>query len=372
MRKVLIVGGGFGGMATAIRFREAGCEVDLIDLDPNWKPYGAGITITGPTLRAYQRMGLIDEIRAEGAITNGSKIFRYDGLFLHELDEPPLEEGLPATGGIMRPVLHQIMQRKLRAVGGANVRLGLTVDTLIDDASGVEVRFSDGTSGRYDLVVGSDSIFSKVRKLRFPHMSPTQFTGQGCWRIVTPRPPGLERGEFYFGHRNPAGITPCGRDSVYLWVLTEDPVHEFIPESEQHDRLRAHLASFGGNVAWMRDRMTKDTWINYRPLEAGLQPRPWYNGRVVLLGDACHATTPHLASGAGMAVESAIVLVEEVLKSGRSLSEGLAAYEERRFERCKFIIETSISVGQMQLAGAGPQEVGARLGAGLHKLAEPF
>jgi 2-polyprenyl-6-methoxyphenol hydroxylase-like FAD-dependent oxidoreductase len=101
-------------------------------------------------------------------------------------------------------------------------------------------------------------------------------------------------------------------------------------------------------------------------------PRPWHRGRVVLLGDACHATTPHLASGAGMAVESAIVLVAEVLKSGRSTVEGLAAYEERRFERCQFIIDTSVGVGRMQLAGAGPEQVGAMLGAGLHRLAEPF
>ena len=372
MRKVLIVGGGFGGMATAIRFREAGCDVDLVDVDPNWRPYGAGITITGPTLRAYRHLGLIEDIRRGGAITSGSKIFRFDGQFLRALDEPPLEEGLPATGGIMRPVLHQLMQRKLEAVGGAKVRLGVTVDALKDSAGGVEVRFSDGEQGSYDLVVGADGIFSRVRKLRFPHMSPTQFTGQGCWRIVTPTPPGLDQGEFYLGHRNPAGITPCGENQVYLWVLTEDPNHDYIPESEQHERLRAHLADFGGSVGWMRDHMSADTWINYRPLEAGLQPRPWYDGRVVLLGDACHATTPHLASGAGMAVESAIVLVEELLRPGRTVQEGLAAYEERRFDRCKFVVETSIGVGQMQLAGAGPEAVGARLGAGLHRLAEPF
>jgi 2-polyprenyl-6-methoxyphenol hydroxylase-like FAD-dependent oxidoreductase len=372
MMKVLVVGGGFAGMATAIRFREAGCEVDLVDLDPNWRPYGAGITITGPTLRAYRHLGLIDDIKAAGAITSGSKIFRYDGTFLRELDEPPLEEGLPATGGIMRPLLHQIMQRKLKAVGGATVHLGVTVDALEDDADGVEVRFSDGRSGRYALVIGSDGIFSKVRKLLFPHMAPTKFTGQGCWRIVTRRPPGLDRGEFYFGHRNPAGITACGPDSVYLWVLTEDREHAFIPEDQLHERLRQHIADFGGNAGWMREQMTKDTWINYRPLEAGLQPRPWYRGRVVLLGDACHATTPHLASGAGIAVESAIVLAEEALRPGRSVVEGLAAYEARRFERCRHVVESSIAVGNLQLSGAGPEQVGGLIGKALHQLAEPF
>jgi 2-polyprenyl-6-methoxyphenol hydroxylase-like FAD-dependent oxidoreductase len=371
MQNVLVVGGGFGGMAAAIRFREAGCKVDLVDLDPNWRPYGAGITITGATLRAYRRMGLLEELKSQGAITNGSRILRFDGTYLNELDEPALEEGLPATGGILRPVLHQIMQRKLQAVGGADVRLGITVDALDDGVEGVDVTFSDGSRRRYDLVVGADGIFSKVRKLAFPHMGSPRFTGQGCWRITGRRPPGFDRGEFYLGHKNPAGITACGTDSVYLWVLTEDREQLRVPESEMHDRLRAHIADFGGNVAWLRDRMTPDTWINYRPLEGALQPRPWYTGRVVLLGDACHATTPHLASGAGIAVESAIVLAEEVLQPGRSV-EAARPYEERRFERCRHVVETSLAVGQMQLDGAPPHEVGARIGQGVHKLAQPF
>ena len=104
--RILIVGGGIGGMAAAIKLSEQGESVDLIDLDPDWKVYGAGITITGPTLRAYKHLDVVDDIAREGAITNKTKIFKFDGTFLRELDEPALEEGLPATGGIMRPVLH--------------------------------------------------------------------------------------------------------------------------------------------------------------------------------------------------------------------------------------------------------------------------
>lgn len=369
--RILVVGGGVGGMAAAIRLREAAHAVDLIDLDPAWKVYGAGITITGPTLRAYRRLGLLDAIKAEGAITSGSRIFRYDGTWLQDLDEPALEAGLPATGGILRPVLHRIMQRRIKELG-VTVRLGLSVTALDEEAAGVTVRFTDNTQARYDLVIGADGIFSRVRRLAFPHSVPTAFTGQGCWRITTPRPPGLERGEFYLGHRNPAGITPCGPDSVYLWVLTEDREHQYVPESEMHARLRVHLAEFGGNVAWMRDQMTPDTWINYRPLEAALQPRPWHSERIVLLGDACHATTPHLASGAGMAVESAVVLSEELARPGRSLSEALVAYEARRFERCRDVVETSLAVGALQLAGGSAEKVGEMIGGALHRLAQPF
>jgi 2-polyprenyl-6-methoxyphenol hydroxylase-like FAD-dependent oxidoreductase len=367
----LIVGGGIGGMAAAIALAKTGVTVTLIDIDPEWRVYGAGITITGPTLRAYKRLGLIDAIKAQGAITNGSKIFRYDGLFLNALDEPALEEGLPATGGIMRPVLHAIMQAQVRALE-INVTLGISVDALENMGQGVDVRFSDGSSGTFDLVIGADGIFSKVRSIAFPNAVLPQPTGQGCWRITMPRPPEFDRGEMYFGHANTAGITACADDQVYMWMLTKGSPSDWIPEAEQHDRLAAHMADFGGNIAWMRDRMTSQTWINYRPLEAAIQPAPWANGRIVLVGDAAHATTPHLASGAGIAVEDGIVLAEELTVPGRSVEESLAHYTARREPRCRDVVETSIAVGTMQLAGAGPQEVGKLIGGALHRLAAPF
>jgi 2-polyprenyl-6-methoxyphenol hydroxylase-like FAD-dependent oxidoreductase len=368
---VLIVGGGIGGMAAAIALAERGVAVELIDLDPDWRVYGAGITITGPTLRAYKHLGMVGDIAAQGAITNGSRVFRFDGEHLHDLDEPALEEGLPATGGIMRPVLHGIMQARVRALN-IPVRLGVTVNALDHRDDGVDVTFSDRSAGRYDLVVGADSVFSTVRKIAFPHMGEAEATGQGCWRISIRRPPGLDRGEFYFGHRYPAGITPCGQDAVYMWMLTPHVEREhFMQEAELFDTLKANLAPFGGSAGWIRDNMTHSNWINYRPLAARLQPRPWSMGRIVLLGDAVHATTPHLASGAGMAVESAIVLAEELARAG-NVAAALDAYEERRFSRCRDVVETSISVGRLQLEGGGPDEIGAKIGAALHRLAGPF
>jgi len=369
--KALIVGGGIGGMAAAIALSERGVAVDLIDLDPQWRVYGAGITITGPTLRAYRRLGLLDAIKAQGAITTKTRLFRYDGTHIKDLDEPVIEEGLPATGGIMRPVLHKIMQQRVQHLN-IPVRLGLTVDALTNVDDGVAVTFSDGSQGRYDLVVGADSVFSKVRELAFPHMGPAQPTGQGCWRISIRRPPGLTEGEFYLGHDNPAGITVCAPDSVYLWMLTPHVERDtFLTEDELHEELKRLLKDFGGNVGWIRDHMTREDWINYRPLAAVLQPKGWFNGRIVLLGDAAHATTPHLASGAGMAVESGIVLAEELARHDR-VEDGLLAYQERRYPRCQDVIESSIAVGRLQLAHGDPRDHAHILEGALGRLNNPF
>lgn len=369
--RALIVGGGIGGMASAISLATRGVEVDLIDLDPHWRVYGAGITITGPTLRAYKHLGLLDEIKQQGAITSKTRLFRFDGTHILDLDEPVIEEGLPATGGIMRPILHHIMQKRVRELD-ISVRLGLTVTALENRDGGVDVRFSDETSGRYDLVVGADSVFSTVRDIAFPHMGPAQPTGQGCWRISIAKPPGLEMGEFFLGHANPCGITACGPDSVYMWMLTPHVEREaHMSEDELFDTLKGLLADFGGNAGWIRDTMTRRDWINYRPLAAALQPGPWYNGRIVLLGDAVHATTPHLASGAGMAVESGIVLAEELARTD-SVEQGLQAYQDRRFDRCRDVIETSVAVGRLQLEHGDPQVHAHMLEGALSRLNKPF
>lgn len=367
----LIVGGGIGGMAAAIDLAARGIAVTLIDLDPEWRVYGAGITITGPTLRAYRRLDMVEDIAREGAIVAGSRMFLFNGMHVRDMDEPPIEEGLPATGGIMRPVLHHLMQQRV-AAAGIPVRLGITVDALANRDGGVDVTFSDGTAGRFDLVIGADSVRSRVRDLAFPHMGEAERTGQGCWRVSMKKPPTLERGEIFFGHRYMAGITRCGEDRIYLWLLT--------PHEDGQDRLegealvaqmKAHLADFGGNAGWVRDTMTAEDWVNYRPLAAKIQPRPWSDGRIVLLGDAVHATTPHLASGAGIAVESALVLGEELARAD-SAEAALMAYEERRYERCRDVVETSVSIGAAQLEGRPGEEIGGIMGAALHRLAGPF
>jgi 2-polyprenyl-6-methoxyphenol hydroxylase-like FAD-dependent oxidoreductase len=371
LKRVLIVGGGIGGMAAAIRFREMGVAIDLIDIDPDWKVYGAGITITGPTLRAYRQLNLLEAIKAQGAITNGSRIFRFDGLHLRDLDEPALEEGLPATGGIMRPVLHKIMQERVRALN-THVQLGVTVTALANHDNKVDVTFSNDTTDSYDLVVGADSVYSAVRALAFPHMAPAVPTGQGCWRIAMKRPPHFDRGEFYFGHKNPAGITACGPDSVYMWMLVEDTLRERIADEAMFDTLHTLMQPFGGNIGWMRENMVREDWINYRPLAAAIQPAPWHNGRIVLIGDAAHATTPHLASGAGIAVESALVLVEELSRANTGVEAGLEAYTARRFPRCKDVVETSVAVGALQLQNGSPEHIGGMIGGALHRLAAPY
>jgi 2-polyprenyl-6-methoxyphenol hydroxylase-like FAD-dependent oxidoreductase len=367
LNKILIVGGGISGMATAMQFAEVGVSVDLIDLDPEWRVYGAGITITGPTLRALKRLGLLGEIKAFGAVTNGTKLMHFSGALIQEMDEPVIEDGLPATGGILRPDLHRIMSARVRELG-VSVQLGLTVDALQSDVEGVDVQFSDGSAGRYEIVIGADGIYSKVREMLFPDAVKPRFTGQSSWRILCDRPAGFDRGEIYLGHRNLAGLTACSPDKCYVFMLNIDPDRTWIEPEDWAATVRELLADFGGNMGAARDAVTAETSVVYRPLETALQPPPWHKGRVLLIGDAAHATTPHLASGAGIAVEDALVLREELAACGGDIEAGFTAYTTRRFERCKLVVDSSVAIGDAQIGHAPADQIGMMMGKALHAL----
>lgn len=368
---VLVIGGGIGGMATAIALRQRGVEVDLIDSDPDWKVSGAGVTITGPTLRAYRDLGLIEAIREHGFFTTGQAVFLFDGTPLVQLDQQPVAPDLPTAGGIMRPALHGIMSAELKRLG-ANVRLGITVSSFDENDDVVRVTFSDGTNGTYDLAVAADGIYSSTRSELFPNPVKPRYSGQMSWRVVAPRPPEMDKSEFYFGHANLGGISPCADDKVYGYILSPEPEVTRLATEDEPEAMRALMADFGGHMADIRDGIGPDTPIMRRPFEYALQPKPWHIGRVVLLGDAAHATTAHLASGAGIAVEDSIVLAEELERLAPDVPAALASYTERRFGRCKFVVDSSVALGEHQLARGPVDELGQMMAAAMQVLAEPI
>ncbi|WP_075790950.1 FAD-dependent oxidoreductase [Massilia putida] len=347
-QRVLIIGGGIGGMAAAISLRKRGDQVDLVELDSDWQVYGAGITISGPTLRAFSTLGIIDQVMDQGFCADGVRLCDADGTLLTELPTPRLAGiDVPGGGGILRPVLARILSQATLA-SGTSVRLGVTFVGIEQDEDGVDVTFTDGSRSRYDLVIGADGLSSKVRQAVFPHAPKPEFTGQGCWRALVRRPAEIDRPHMFMGPRVKAGVNPVSQDEMYLFFTLHVPDNTFIDPKEWPQRLATELAGFGGPVGAIRDGLNADSRILYRPLETLLITSPWYQGRVVLLGDAVHATTPHLASGAGAAVEDALVLAEELARHPASLATALEAYMQRRLPRARLIVENSVKLGQLE------------------------
>ena len=369
-RRFLVVGGGVGGMSAALSLRKQGTQVELIDIDPEWRVLGAGITITGPTLRAFHRLGVLQDVANKGFLSEQVKFYSCDGTFLHAMETRALEPGLPPAGGIMRPDLHNIFSSQVRAAGVA-VRLGIAVQALEENATGVNVTFSDGSQRRYDGVIGADGFQSALRRLILPDAVEPHFTGQGCWRMIAPRPADLTGAEIYFGPGYKVGINPCSPDYSYLFVTMSMPGNPFIPREELEDRLRDILAPIGGRIPEIRARIGSESNVNYRPLEGLLLPPPWHVGRVGLIGDAIHATTPHLASGAGLAVEDGLLL-GEYLAGAEDLNAAWTAFETRRWSRVQLVVENSFLICRWEQEGGHEQDVARLMGESTAQLAQPM
>lgn len=369
--KALVVGGGVGGMSASLSLARQGVVVELVDVDPQWRSYGAGISVTGLSLRAFDQLGILDDVRRDGFVGSGIRLRAPDGSVVMEspaapADAPPIE----CSGGIMRPALHAIMQKRV-AEAGVTITLGVSPQSYAEGDGFVDVALSDGTSRQVDLVVAADGIFSATRSLLFPDAPAPRFTGQGCWRIVADRTPDMDRAEIWVGGPVKLGINPISDDKIYAFILEHVPDNPWFDEADMLPHVARLLAPFGGAIATIRENLGPQSLVNYRPLEWQLLPQPWHKGRVVLIGDAAHATTPHMASGAGAAAEDGIALAEEIARTD-DLEAALTAFSGRRFERVRMIVENSVRIGEIEMAGGNQVDANKMLGATMAKLKEPF
>ena len=372
-QRILIIGGGFSGMAAAIDLRRHGAQVDLVEIDQEWRNYGAGISLGGATLRALRQLGVLDAFLREGSAADGVRLCLPHGPQVAELPTPRLAgPDVPGGGAILRPVLARILAEATRA-SGADVRLGCTFTALREDEEGVEVDFIDGQRRRYDLVVGADGLYSKVRAMLFPDAPKPRYSGQAVWRAVLPRPPEVETATMWLGPRIKPGINPVSKDEMYLFVTEPRPVNSHVEPATFVTHLRGLLADFGAPMLQaIREQIDEDSHIIFRPLEGLLLPRPWSQGRIVLIGDAVHATTPHLASGACIGIEDALVLADELARGDRGVPAALAAFEQRRWERCRMVVENSARLGEIEVEG-GDKDEHARIMRESHvALAQPI
>ena len=346
-QNILVIGGGIGGLTAAIALCREGHRVTLIERDPDWSVYGVGIIQQGNVLRAMQQLGLLDAYLDASVGFDAVAVHAPDGTMVARVPSPRLVEDCPANVGIGRPALQKVLADEAKAAG-TQIRLGLTATRLDDDGAGVTVTFSDDSSGRFDIVVGADGVHSQTRAELFPDLAGPEFTGQAVWRYNLPRSEGLDALHVYNGPIG-AGLVPISDALMYLYLTTPEPGNPWYPTEGLAEAMRSKVPA---PLADLAQHITDDTGVVYRPLEGLIVRGDWHKGRTVLLGDAVHASTPHLGQGAGLAIEDAIVLAEE-LAAADTPEAAFTGYRARRFERCAYIVDTSLAICMGQL-GKGP------------------
>jgi 2-polyprenyl-6-methoxyphenol hydroxylase-like FAD-dependent oxidoreductase len=349
VNKVLIVGGGIGGLCAAIALRREGVPVDLVEIKSDWTVYGVGIIQQSNVVREMARLGVLDRYL--------DAAYSFEDVGIYDLQGNPLAripgqrlagEQYPANVGISRLALHKVLSDAAVELG-AHVRLGLSVESFEQEAEGVDVIFTDGTRSRYALMVGADGVYSKIRTLLFGDKYTPRFTGQAVWRYNFKRDPSIDHLASFMGPGGNAGLVPLSETLMYMFSTSHEPDNPWFEASQLAELMRDRISNVGGLIGELREQITDSSQVVYKPMEVVFVNEPWFKGRVLLIGDAAHATTPHLGQGAGMAIEDALVLSLELAREG-SIETKLQRFMDRRFDRCKFISEKSVLAGDREMA----------------------
>jgi 2-polyprenyl-6-methoxyphenol hydroxylase-like FAD-dependent oxidoreductase len=337
VKRVLIVGTGIGGATAAVTLARQGLDVHCIDIKSERPTAGAGICLLHNTMRALAGIGLAEACLESGMSFAVFRQFDASGRLLHTNPAPP-------SCGIRRPELARILETAAQE-SGAVLEKGLAIADLTDRGDCVEVQFTDGRQGIYDLVIAADGVYSSLRNRVFGSEYAPRFAGQSVWRFNAPRPAEADGFCLYRTSTGKVlGIFPTSRESCYMFYLESSREPLRIAENSSHLLIRERLADFDAPVIREAlDLVTESSQVIFRPLDITLVPTPWHRGRVMLLGDAAHAPTPQMTSGAGMAVEDAVVLAE-CLANSESVGEALTNYDTRRFDRVKRIYDASLQL----------------------------
>ena len=347
IKKVLIVGAGIAGCSTAITLAELGLSVTLIEKQDQWRFQSSGIFVYSNVLRALQQVGVLPQILEAGfALPDGKNIYLdHSGALITNVFYPSVSPGIPPILGIKRSEIHRILAGKLATLG-VNIKLATTVTRLnsFDPSAPANVVFNDGNEETFDLIIAADGIRSQIRQLIFPEISPRN-THFGVWRSVHARPAHLRDKYMQMGIGKRLGIMPISDDKLYIFGTVPEPGNPWFDPQDWPRIMREKFAEFQGPARTFLNEVSEHSEVLYTVVEEVAADLPWHKGRVLLLGDAAHASTPFMGQGGAMAIEDAVVL-KTLLQRHQFQTSVLEAFGTARYPVCRFVQDASRKVGE--------------------------
>ena len=342
---ILVVGGGVAGLTTAAALDRYGFTTELVERQQAWQALGAGFLVQPNGMRMLGSLGLAAGVENAGAVVRRWQFCNEQGEVLSEIDLETLWGDAGPCVGIERPNLQRAL---LPGVANVRCRLGTSVISLEQDDRRVSVGFSDGSTGDYDLVVGADGIRSTVRALTLTAAVPSDL-GAMNWRSIAPiRPAGLSALQIHLSEGCVFGLVPMGAGRTYAFAyVIEQRFHD--PLEGRLARLRSRFATFGGRVQEYLASLERDDQVICSAME-WMECEKWHLGRVVLVGDAAHASSPMMGQGGCMAMEDAYALAEE-LRASATVQNALASYVSRRKPRVEWVQHQSMTLAESLTTG---------------------
>lgn len=344
MKRYAILGGGIGGLTLAIALQRKNIDVTVYEAAPQWKPLGAGLGLAGNAVKAFREIGIEKEILREGKVLKQVVIRSPRGKILASTDSEEVSRrfGVVNNFTIHRADLHQVLISQLRT---GTVQLNKACIDFTQSDNGVYINFNDGTVAHADHMIAADGIHSVARKKLLGH-DVERYAGYTCWRGVTDSlPPGFNPDETSetWGQGVRAGVVPLTKDRVYWFVCLNAAANDPMMRSLQPTDLLAFVGDFHAPVPELIKRTTKVIWNDIVDIEPISQ---FAFGKVVLIGDAAHATTPNMGQGACMAIEDAVILAN-LIETSNTPEEAFQLFEQKRIRRTTKIVNDSWQIGKV-------------------------
>ena len=343
--RTVVVGGGIGGLSLARELTLRGLHVTVLERAPKLATVGAGIIMNPNAMAVLERNGLASEVRAECCPYLARDTYDQRGRWLATRDYRALyRSGRLVEGALVhRGHLHQCLHHGLPP---GVVRGGVTVRALAAGAEGIRVEIDHGEVITGDLLVGADGIRSQVRARFFGPNEPVHL-GYRSHRFVVENRDGLTHFTEFLGRGQSMGLVPIGNGQLYVWTTFGSRRESRDWGLESAGTFRRFFGQFTDpRVGRALEQVISTESVICTEIEEVHQD-PWVAGRVVLLGDAAHAITPGMGQGAGMAMEGAAVLAEELALADRgdkALGAALLDYARQRRPRVNIIAQLSRAV----------------------------
>src|SRR5438105_3398959 len=340
--RIIVVGGGIGGLATAIALRQRECEVAVFEQAQELREIGAGLSVWPNATRVLKQFGLLPEVLNRGEVLERLQLRTWKGELLSDIKTVANFE-TPSLC-IHRADLLSILKEQIPE---RCIHLGERLENLERHDGVVIANFSSGRTVAGHALIGADGLNSTVRA---GILGPSKPIYRGYWacrgvaRLELPKQNSHTAIETW-GPGQRFGIEPMGRGRVFWYATANAPEGALGDQPGWKDELREKFKQWPSPIpeviqATEREAILKHEIVDRQPV------RQWGEGRVTLLGDAAHPTTPNLGQGACMAIEDALVLAQCLTRKGE-MQARLRKYESLRFKRTEYITRESRRAGRI-------------------------
>ncbi len=336
--KIVIIGGGIGGLTLALALKRNGQEVTIYESASEIKPVGAGIIMASNAMQIFEKLGIRDKIESSGHKISKIKI---TDAQLNTITATELGK-FEKKYGVYNIAIHRADLQKILAteIGFQNIQLSKRL-LKIEKENDLKLTFEDGTVVNTDIIIAADGIKSNVRNQLF-QPGIIRDTKQKCWRGVSE----FDWTQKYqheafeaWGKGKRFGFVKISHDKVYWFaVINETLMKDGAKITELFKEFHPEIVKIISET--YKDNIIFNDIIDLQPINK------WQDGRVCLMGDAAHASTPNMGQGACQAVEDAYV-IGELFGQGKNVEEVFAQYEKLRMEKAHYIVNTSWKIGKV-------------------------